>query len=969
MLRTAVVLVCLLLISVLHDGHPSAQAADPEARKREVIDRVHRARRLREFGYPLLARAQLDLAKKLDPNSREMLLEYVRLFTRADQPPPVQETLVYVGALIELFPEDFESCLEIGHFLFQTAQPPAPPQTRRPETVQAALERLDAEMKVYAELGRFMAKPEGDLPPAARGRPQLSLAFLARCAKANADSAEVKFLAAQELFFRGTTFQGWSLADPALAPFGKAALELFDLAEPLYRGCAGSDEYAAPAALRLVDLLLRASRFGQARQQLVAARTLNPGSLEAANLQGDIAEQTQDIELLVDALRRRLEIFQDSIRDLDLRAARRIQSNQWPFARWREYVQLDLLGPQERQRAVEALLQAQSGFVELHFHHAVGCLLFARASDQPSDTRRWLEQALTSLERCRELAADFADWHRRRGLALWLLGRYEEAAAAYEQTAKLSPSDNLSRAYASAGRDIAAGLYTAADYERYRELQEPGDFADKRKALLEILRRAPRFFAALAALAEVAQVLGDFELAFEAGNRALELSPAHAGLLDSTAQAALRTERYADATKLYERLVAAQPKLHEPRRQLSLAQDMAKAGEARRKAFQLWLQAQRPVESETGKRKKLEEALTLDPTLCEALIDMAVLERRSNPVRAERLLESSLRHNRDEFTKMAAHRERGKLFAGAGAYAKAVGEFESAYAAFKGDGSDLLLAALAHTQVGSHADASAAMRKLFAEVPDSPVMRPGAATLNRLGLAPAKGTAPRRLGPGYGSGDKAAFVVELSTEGEGGGQIARRLSLQFEASVEVAATPDNGGLWRLKVSFGKPPTAEFAALEQLNVELQVSPWFGLVNDPVVAALQEVVHPVLQAIVEAFTCGMGDAPVVAPWVWRNTLTKGPPHFGSDDADEASAVTEAAGDSLEIRRHAVAGREIDSGEEAGQTELTYRRGLRAVTRLAGARRAVLECGFEIAIKELTRERDDVKSSRLTVRLVAR
>jgi len=960
-----VALVCLLaLLPALHFSDEPIHAQDAEARKRQVLEHVHRARRLRDFGYPLLARAQLDLAKQLDPVSREMLLEYLRLYTRGEA--RVEQTEPYVVALLELFPDDYETCYEIGSFLYTSATPPQPPSTKKPEDVVAAIERMKSEMKVYRELGAYIAKPGADLPDSAKGRPKLSLAFLARCARTTAGSAEVNYLAASELYFRATTFQGWSLGDNSLAPFGKAAEELYLLAEPLFRGCIGSPEYGASASIFVVELLVRLSRWNDAQREAVGAELLNPGSLRIANALGDIAESTRNIDLLIKALRKRQAIFQDSIRDLDLRAAMRIQQKGWAFSRWKEYVELDMLGAEERHQAITMLLQAEPEFLELYFLHSVGCLLFARSSEQPNDVRKWLEASLASLEKCRDFAKDFADWHRRRGLTLWLLGRYEEAATEYEETGKLSPADNLSRSYAFAGREIAKGHFTAADYDQYRALQEPGNFEDKRVKLTALVKRAPKFTAALKALAEVCQVLGDFELAYEASTRALEQAADNFDLLESAAQTALRTERYVDAVKLFEKLVALQPARHDSRRMLNLARDVSAGAENRRKCFQLWMQAQRPVESETTRRKKLEEAITLDPNFCEALIDLAVLERGPNPVRAERLLETALRHNRDEFTKSAAHRERGRLFIGARAYAKAVGDFESAYAAFHGDGTDLLLCALSHTQIGNHAEASAVMRKLFAEVPDSAVMRPTSDGLNRMGMQPAKADMPRRLSPGYGVGDKATFGVELAVDGEGGGQAGRKLSLQFDTNIEVLANPENGGLWKLKVTFSNPPTVEFAALAQINIEMHISPWFGLVNEPVVGALEEVVNPALQALCEGFTCGMGDAPVIAPWVWRNTLTKGPAHFGSDDSEEASCVSEAAGDNVTILRRAIAGREFDSAESTGETELTYSRGLRALTRLAGARRAIHETGFEIARKELTKERDDVITSRLFVRL---
>jgi hypothetical protein len=223
----------------------SVTAQDVETDKRLVLEYVARAKRLREFGYPLLARAQLDNAKKLDPNSRPMLIEYLRLYTRAEA--DARETLPYVRSLLELYPDDYDACYEIASWLFLTQEPPVPPNVNNKDDLQKALVRLDAEMVVYRELGKFVAKPAGALPDAAAGKPALPLAFLARCAKAS-PTAEVSYLAARDLDLRAQDFDRWSRTDPNLEKsFGMAAQELYELALPLYQASAKSDEYNVAA--------------------------------------------------------------------------------------------------------------------------------------------------------------------------------------------------------------------------------------------------------------------------------------------------------------------------------------------------------------------------------------------------------------------------------------------------------------------------------------------------------------------------------------------------------------------------------------------------------------------------------------------------------------------------------------------------------------------------------------------------
>jgi len=961
-------LIGLLLLLAAFNPQWEARAQDTpaaeEAARAEVMDRVHRARRLRNFGYPLLARTQLEAAMKLDPKSREILVETVRLYLTPGS--DLEEVQPAVAAILELYPDDYEACFELARLQYRSEVPPQPPNSAEPEELKVATARLAAEMKVFRELAAFLAKPGHELPAASRGRPALSLAWLARCASQAPGSPEVLHLAGQELFYRARTFHQWANAEPALAEFGKAANELFALAEPLFRACLGSPGVGQDAAVFLVESLVHMARHKDAKAEAAAAELVNPGNLRIAGALGDIAEATGDLETLIAALEKMHAVYGEAATEADLRAAKRIRDNKWNFARWTQYRDVEGLPAHQRRQAWTALAADEPGFLEVYYLSAVNCVFLARTADQPEDKRRWLDESLALLEKCQDLGADFADWHTRKGTTLWMLGRYEEAAACYDAAGKLAPHDAEAFNHAAAARDIAAGKYTSLDYDEYLSLLEPGDYAHKRTQLLAMVKRAPKFTAAQVSLGEVCHLLGDFEGARAATRAALELAPDNATLVENAAEAAFESAQYAEAAKLFEKLAALEPARAEPRRKLSLGRDLAKGSVERRRAFALWRQTQRPVETDAARRHKLEEAMRLDATLPEVLIDLAALERSISPERSAILLEDALRHSRDEFTKAAAHRERGRLLGGLRKFAQAVAEYEAAWAAFKSDGADLLLAALTLTEAGDHSAASAAMRRLFAEVPLSPLLRPRDRDVAELGLLPVKADSPRRIAPAYSAGDKAEFTVQLVSRGEGGGQKNSDLKLEYGLAMEVVETPGNGGLWVLKVQGKDPPGPEFNALALMSFELRISPWFGLVEAPPALVLGEVVHPALQALAEAFTAGLGEGALSPPLVWKNVLTKGPPHFGGQDSAEVGALTRAMGAQILVERKAFAGRRVGDERDPFRTENISARTLHAQTLLSGPRRLINETGFEINMQELTKARDDVVISHLSVKL---
>jgi tetratricopeptide (TPR) repeat protein len=941
---------------------PRVTAQEQPAPQPALAEYVARSERLREFGFPLLARAQLDKAARLDPTNRTLLIEYLRLFTRSQA--EVKETLPYVKSLLALYPEDYEACLEIAWWLFLTAEPALPPGTGGADELKRGLERLDAEMAVYRELAKYILQAGDKLPEAAKGKPALPLAFLARCAKTQPLTAEVAYLAARDLDTRAREFHRWSRTDDLLSePFGKAAQEVYGLALPLYQAAARDEVYHVTSSVSIAGLLYRMRRYEEAKKAVVAAEQVAPGNLDVADTRLGIAEAERDFEQLLYALQNFNEIYGDVSSRIDLSAVERIKANGWSFDLWLAWRELHVMDPGERTGAIRVLLQQQPEFLEVYYLDARNALDYAERERDPEARARLYVVVLQALDKCKALGERFADWHGLRAAALWELAEFEQAAKSYDEVARLDPGDEEAPRHARAARDITAGSYTAFDYDLYRRQLGYGNLKDKRTILREVVKRSPRFFAAQLLLGKVAFMLGDWESAWGAYAAGNQLEPENLECLDGAARAAMRSGRYAESLKLFTALNKLQPDFEGALRWQGIVEWVAGGSKERQRAFQLWLEASAGSTDATARQKLLEEAVLLEPDFAEVLVELAALVRAARPQLAESYLERALQCAREDLMRAVVMRERGRLRLMKNRFQEAIGDFESAYALDKGDGTDLLLIALARHESGDEAAASAALRKLFAELPESPLLRPTLRDLRKLDMPPVKPGGVRELHPAYDVDDTLAFHVRIEVEGTGGGQVGKQLSLEYDLSLKVLEKPMQKGIWRFKLSFQNVPD-EFAALEKIESELKVSPWFGLLEEPALGDLGQVAHPALQAIAEGFTAGLGDALIAPPYVWRNELTQGPPHFGGD-AIEASCLAEVLGDSFVISRRALAGRQV--GESEGHQN--FSRALEAQVKCGGSKRAIREVEFRILKKELTREQDDVVFSRLYCRLSAK
>lgn len=955
----------LAIVAALVQAPPQAVAQGVPAAL-SAQEYADRARRLREFGYPELARTQLEAGARSFPTEKPIVLEQLVLLTHtragADEIGP------WIRVFHQLYANDYDCALAVANWLEMNEQLPVPPDFEDPKQLKTALDRLVVEMTVFRELARSITEPTDKLPESAKGRPDMPLAYLARCALAKPRQLQVDHFAASYLDKLACSFQGWSLIDRSLMPFQVAALELFELCIPLYKRIEPDKDSTAYARQRLTEIYFRIGKYAEAKQQALALDFVAPNSGTAARVLQHIAQRTDDFDLLVDAMDRQARVWRDPQWQLHLLAAKRVREKKWLMATWMAWLaaQDRFLQDHERAAALQELIVAQPEFLEAYFADASQRVEVAMQAP-PQDAQRILESSLAVLEKCKALGEVFIEWHALRANVLWQLGRYKEAALEYKLVAEKDASDANAPRYAVAAEEIAAGLYNGSDFLDYRAvLEETGDFRVKLARLKDICARSPKFKLAQALLAKVALLLKEFQSAATAAAAAIELGAEGMDVRDNSAWAQMRLGNYAKAAEQFKQIDEARPGYNDAGRWHSLCQWAANGSQDEQRAFAKWLSSQDKDQQPTMRRKLMEGAVQLAPRFPEALLELALLEvQLSNFQAAEGLLDRALENARDKWGRAAIHMARGRLFIAGKRVERAVAEFEASYAADKSDGGALLLAAIALHSGNENATASAAMRKLFTEVPNTPLLRPTPEEVNLLDVLPVKSEGARALAPAYAAGDKAEFRVVIAVTGEGKGQSGQELKIEFSMAMEVLEVPDHGGVWKIKATFSDPPSEEWQALDGQQTVLTISPWFGLCEEPQVTVFQNVVNPAIQALTEGFTVGLGDAPVAPPYVWKNTLSKGPPHFGQGDP-EGACLKSVTGDSFTVLRRAMAGRKVGdrSSRDAG-----FSRVLEAEVEAGGPRRALRKVSFQIAKEELAPERDDVIRSHLQVSITAK
>ncbi len=945
-----------------------------------MADHLRRAKRLADFGRPLLAKKQLDLAAGIEPASREVMLAQLRLYTRSTGAP--EEARKWAEALARNFPDDYEACFEIATFQYIAQPDLRAPNPTRDDELKAALERLDAEMAVFLPLAKFILEPTDKLPEQSKPTSSLSLAWLARASMKSPHTGEVALLAAKELDSRAYRFAGFWRLSEKLAPFGAASLKLYEAAAPLYRRAFTADPTDMYSRAALCNCLFSLGKFEEARKECEATLLVSgpqaPVTNRIVGILIDVATEQGDLELLLPNLERRHKVYDDIDSALDLSAARRINAGKWPVQRWREYRTVFDLRGETRLQACGQLLEAQPDFLEVHLLAAEALIARAEMIKEDAAVRNsWYEGALKAIDRAGDLVSTLADASRMKALALWHLARYKEAAEAFGKTAELDPDDGYAASYARAAREIEKGHFTAADYAALGSVESGNDFKKKRQELAALTKRAPKFFDAWLALGEISYLLRMFQDAAEAYGKALELSPENLQALYGAGHTLLNLGQFEAAQNRFDALNTQRENYRGVQHWQVIVKKAIEKGDKRKKAVQRWLDSVAPNMTSQAKVDALQASITEDNTFSEALIDLGTIMREQaanagdqGPQlldRAEKLLAAAFLNADDDIQKSGARLELGRVRVNLRAFEAAAADFEAAFNHDRGDGTALLMAALARRALGDEAGACADLRKLYNDVPGSILVRPSDQALTLLELRNTIAQGARHVTPLWSVGDKRKFDVRMEAEGEGGAVGRHTVSWGYTMQVEVASTPELGGTWKLICTFTGAEGLALPELANARLQVEINPWFGLVNNPLPEErrLADALDPAVTALCEALCIGLGDSPILPDYAWRNDRTQGPPHFTNEDAVEACVIEQIVGDTTVVRRRAAKGRRAGGDpeymNEGGQID--------ARVEIVGDKRTLRKLTLVIENEQLAKSDDDVISSKLSISLTAR
>lgn len=975
----AALLALLCTQAVSQDAKPKP---DERPVKERVADHLRRARRLADFGRPLLAKKQLDLAAALEPSSRDVMLAQLRLFTRSTG--AAEEAGKWAEALSRDFGEDYEACFEVATYLFIVQPDLAAPNPNKENEVKAAIERLEAEMAVFLPLAQYILEPGDALPAEAKPKSSLSLAWLAKASKVSPRTGEVALLAAKELDSRAQRFAAFARYGKALEAFGAAAQKLFAAAAPLYRRSFTINPQDLLSRAALCNCLYYLGKYDEARKEcentLLASGQRAPVTNRIISLLIDIATQQGDLELLLANLEKRHAVYDDIDSALDLSAARRIRDKKWPITRWREYrIVFDMRGD-ARIQAAGLLLEAQPEFLEVHLLAAEALIARAEMIREDAEARAsWYQGALDAVQRAGELVEKLPDASRMKALALWHLGRYKEAADAFSKTSELDPEDSYAASYAHAASEIAKGHFTARDFAALGAVESDNDFKEKRVNLLQLVKRAPKFFDAWLALGEVSYLLRMFQDAAEAYGKALELFGENLQSLYGAGHSNLNVGDFEAAKRHFDKLNELKPNYRGISHWQVIVNKALEKGEKRKKAVMRWLDTKAPQLARQAQVDGLQAAINEDDTFSEALIDLAIIMREQSqgetanaPLlleRAEKLLASAFLNADDDIQRSSARLELGRVRVSLKKYEAAAVDFEAAFALDKGDGTALLMAALARRALGDEAGASADMRKLYGDVPGTVLMRPSdqALTLLELNNVKPRDERARHVTPAWSVGDKRKFDVKVEATGEGGATGKHTLTWGYTLQVEVASTPELSGTWKLICTFSGVEGLPLPELANARLQVEINPWFGLVRNPLPEQrnLADALDPAVTGLCEALCIGLGDSPILPDYAWRNDRTQGPPHFSTDDGLEAAIIEQILGDTTVVRRVAAKGRSA-----GGDPEYVNNGGrVDARSEIVGEKRTLRKLELVIENEELASTDDDVLSSRLSITLTAK
>ena len=233
-------------------------------------------------------------------------------------------------------------------------------------------------------------------------------------------------------------------------------------------------------ALQQAGALYRAGEWDGAEKLCTAILQLHPHQLQAIELLGTIAAQTQRMPQAVDLLGRVV-----MARPND------------PVAHTNYASVLSLLGRfDEALQSSDRALQIKPDHAEAHCNRGAALQALGRP-----------DEALQSLERALQIKPHVVEAHSNRGNVLQALGRFDEALLSYERALQIKPH------------------YAEAHSNRGNVLQALGRFDEALLSYERALQIKPHYAEAHSNRGNALQALGRLDEALQSYNRAISLQP------------------------------------------------------------------------------------------------------------------------------------------------------------------------------------------------------------------------------------------------------------------------------------------------------------------------------------------------------------------------------------------------------------------------------------------------------------
>lgn len=531
-------------------------------------------------------------------------------------------------------------------------------------------------------------------------------------------------------------------------------------------------------------------------------------------------------------------------------------------------------------------------YLMAHYDHQI-----ASMNDDPQSAKNQLILAARYLEHCTELAQRLEDVAYLRAVVLLQLGAWDKAAQAVEVLSTLMPNDFGASLLKESLPDMRAGIVTIDHCLRYVAALEQVMGGRERIALLEGLalevpQWAPlRIFLAWEHYQELR-----FDMAHEGFKVALASRPDSVRALQGMALCQIRHSEWAQAQETLMRLLTINPRLGDESRLLAMVEGVVEE-QFDGLAIQLLQDAMRQGVEPKKRAELLDQALGMAPKVYLILLERArtAIALEDHELAAELSLRLSASAATPEEV-FLAHNLAAAVATLHGREADALKEYELALdvAAANEATWTISAASVSSTRVAlakaalsanQHSITDRALREIprRGESLSAWAMHPDVQSLVQQSSLPQT-TEGLEVHAQMGLGQIANYDVETLLTVEGGG-VTSKIQRKFSVRLMALSTLATKGYWEFRVQlFNSASDPELKAIEDFSFDMTVSPWFGLLThtcDPRHAAFDMSI-PVVKAITEAFTIGLGSAEVRPPYQWNNDWVDGRFSLGSGEA---------------------------------------------------------------------------------------